>query len=124
MVHLVHLELDGKFRTYQHIFSKISDVGLSHLSSLLNLTYLSLKYNKISDTGLSNLSCLVNLTFLDIGRESEISNYGLSFLFPLVNLVNLKLGVRIISNEALNSLLSKLCKLNMDSIEFSKRSFD
>jgi hypothetical protein len=99
-------------------FSLINEFGLSFLSSLFNLTYLSLRYNKTTDQGLSHLSCLVNLSFLDIGKASEISEYGLPYLFPLVNLVNLKLGKRIIHKEEFKCILSsKLVKLkNWDSV--------
>jgi Leucine-rich repeat (LRR) protein len=100
--------------------SLINESGLSFLSSLFNLTYLSLRYNKTTDQGLSHLSCLVNLSFLDIGKNSEISVYGLPYLFPLVNLVNLKLGMmRIIPNKKKfkRILSSKLVKLkNWDSV--------
>ncbi len=59
--------------------SEVSDVGLSHLSSLTNLTDLSLTSTPVSDAGLSHLSTLTNLKELYL-MGTQVSAAGVAQL--------------------------------------------
>jgi len=70
----------------------ITDVGLSHLSSLIKLTSLDLSYCDITDVGLSHLSGFINLTSLNLSNCGNITDVGLSPLSGLINLTSLNLS--------------------------------
>ncbi len=65
--------------------TSMSDAGMSHLSSLTNLTVLNLANTEVSDVGLAHLSGLTNLRKL-ILRQTDVSDAGMSHLSGLSNL--------------------------------------
>ncbi|MDW8264838.1 MAG: sigma-70 family RNA polymerase sigma factor [Gemmataceae bacterium] len=64
---------------------KVTDAGLQHISSLRNLTELSLGSDHITDQGLANLTELTNLEFLRLHSRS-VGDGGLSALRNLKRL--------------------------------------
>src|SRR5437868_1480981 len=67
--------------------TKITDNGISHLSTLINLKTLILTYCEIiTDNGLSYLSKLINLNRLYLYECYKITDDGLSYLSTLINL--------------------------------------
>lgn len=68
----------------------LTNVGLSHLSHLTNLTTLDLGYTKVTDAGLPHLARLTNLRVLNLGFTT-VTDSGLSYLKDLTNLMVLRL---------------------------------
>src|SRR5436190_910060 len=73
--------------------NQITNSGISHLSSLINLNTLIL-YNcyQITDLGISHLSSLINLNTLDLCNCHQITYSGISHLSSLINLNSLNLS--------------------------------
>jgi hypothetical protein len=81
------VETGGQRLRYLDIHdSRITDAGMSDLSSLSALTYLNLRScTNITDTGLAHLSSLSALTHLDLSFCTNISNTGLAHVSSLPN---------------------------------------
>src|SRR5687767_14024302 len=87
--------------------SKITDNGLSHLSTLINLNTINLNYfsiiidnlnslnltgSNISDNGLTHLLTLINLKKLNLESCLKITDNTLSHLSTLININTLNLA--------------------------------
>jgi hypothetical protein len=94
----------------------ITGAGLAHLSTLINLTTLSLSGDGITDAGLAHLSTLENLTNLDLSFCYNVTGAGLDHLSALTNLTNLNLSdCHRITDAGLDHLstLTNLTDLNL-----------
>jgi hypothetical protein len=72
--------------------TRVTDVGLPHLTPLTNLKYLILSETSVGDGGLVNLNGLKKLETLDLS-ETKITDAGVSQLALLTNLNDLRLGL-------------------------------
>jgi hypothetical protein len=99
---------------YLSLNEPLNDENLLCLSSLSNLTHLSLGVNCIiSNIGLSHLSSLLKLSHLRLGRESSISDIGLSYLSSHSSLTYLNLGKNSSITKHGLSYLSSLVNLTL-----------
>jgi len=98
--------------------NNITDTGISHLSTLINLKKLNLRQcSNITDTGISHLSTLINLNQLDLVGCNRITDTGISHLSNLTNLNQLDLlGCYRITDIGI-SHLSTMIKLNQLSLQ-------
>ena len=104
--HLTKLNLDGRDLTdascqslaaltrLTHLIlsGRVSDKGLSHLSSLPALTHLDACGGRITDQGLEHLGRLSTLKRLNLSHNTRVSNAGLHHLAPLNDLEVLNLS--------------------------------
>jgi len=91
---LQHLPLLTSLKTLHfqdYINDEITDDGLQHLSTMTNLTDLSLHgLTAITDDGLKHLRSLKKLEILDLCGADKITNKGLEVLSTLTNLKTLE----------------------------------
>jgi predicted Zn finger-like uncharacterized protein len=116
---LVDLE-ELKLGSWVDGYSKITGVGLAHLSGLGKLKTLSLEHIEIGDADLVSLQRLKSLNSLDLSGV-PITGSGLSNLKPLTNLKDLKLSSARVTDGGLTglSVLVGLEKLRLDDTKIS-----
>lgn len=94
----------------------ITNHGFSHLSHLMNLTFLDLNgcFFELPDNDVSHLSNLTNLTTLNLSNHPDLSDNGLTHLKNLINLTDLELNYCYkITGNGIKLLSEKLPKLEL-----------
>ena len=94
-------------------YSDVTDVGLSRLAHLKNLTMLSLVDTRITDIGVKEISGLKQLTVLCL-QKTKITNSGLRYLATLDSLKSLFLDDTRIGDDGIKELagLTDSCAAN------------
>jgi len=82
--------------------SKVTDVGLKHLTGLTELKTLSLKDLNITDAGMTHLSGLTRLEYLDL-RNTSVGDAGIERVRSLIHLKSLFLNWHC-TNECLERI--------------------
>ncbi|WP_372367701.1 hypothetical protein [Candidatus Uabimicrobium sp. HlEnr_7] len=100
----------------------IGDEGLSHLAKLTKLSSLQLFNTNVSGKGLKHLANLKELYYLNLGGNSNEFNNGLEHLKNLSKLRHLTLGPTTITKEGVNQLkhLEQLSNLNLEHTNISE----
>jgi hypothetical protein len=95
--------------------TQVTDVGLIHLTSLINLTKLNLDQTLVGDEGLMQVGKLSTLKNL-ILRSTQITDDGIEHLLTLINLETLNVefctslgdtGKRLIQEKLPNVILTQ-----------------
>jgi hypothetical protein len=98
--------------------ARMTDIGMTCLKPLLQITYVDLRKTDISDAGLTNLDGLSQLETLDF-RETRVKGAGLEGLKGLRRLRQLYLG-RTPTNDAGLLAVGSLIQLRNLDLQFTK----
>ncbi len=87
--------------------TRVTDVGLEHLTTLANLELLSLQNTDVTDGGLKHLASLTKLRGLDLS-ETQVTDAGLENLTSLTNLEYLNVFCTQVTYEGAKNLRQAL----------------
>jgi hypothetical protein len=98
--------------------TRVTDVGLQHLSDLQNLIVLDLSGCQVTDSGLKHLRGLKSLGSLILNR-TLVTDEGIEYLHPIPNLVYLELNGTRVTDMGIDSLkdLQQLTKLSLSNTD-------
>ncbi|BDA50828.1 probable Internalin A [Coccomyxa sp. Obi] len=113
---------------HMHDAFRVTDVGLSHLSTLTGLTHLDFcctsnrRDEDITDAGVTTLSALTNLASLNLAGHSELTSDGVAFLAECTNLTSLDLSGLALGLSGGCNFLAPLLQLRSLSLKRTQLS--
>lgn len=100
--------------------NEITDVGIKHLSSLVNLKQFTLNYGKFTDVGATHIAQLPHLTDLDVSDCRKLSR---NYLQPFVK-EKTKLRKLVSNSVSINAHLLEHFSTTLEELELNSTKFN